>query len=84
MYLGLQRRASVQVSLRLARQQGGSRSANVPFGRGPFLLDMSEHTLSLVAKAMRASRRLCVALDLLLPAHVASLRRSYIESEQRH
>lgn len=45
-----------------------------PFRRVPLLLDLGEDTFGLVVDAVCACWQLAVALDLLLPAHVASLR----------
>lgn len=45
-----------------------------PFWRVPLLLDLGEDTFGLVVDAVCACWQLAVALDLLLPAHVASLR----------
>ena len=44
-----------------------------PFGWISFLLDLGEVAFGLVVQAMSACRRLAVAFDLLLPAHVACL-----------
>ena len=45
----------------------------LPFRRIALLLDLSEYALRLVILAVRTSRHLAVAFDLLLPAHVAGL-----------
>jgi hypothetical protein len=46
---------------------------DIPFGRSALLLDLSKDTFSLVVDAVCARRHLAVALDLLLPTHIASL-----------
>ena len=46
---------------------------DVPLGRIALLLDLGEDAVGFVIDAMRASRKLAVALDLLLSAHVAGL-----------
>lgn len=46
---------------------------NIPFGGAPLLLDLGEDAVRLVVYAMRASRKLAVAFDLLLPAHITRL-----------
>lgn len=46
---------------------------DVPLGRIALLLDLGEDAVGFVIDAVRASRKLAVALDLLLSAHVAGL-----------
>lgn len=47
--------------------------ADLPFGWIPFLFYLCEDTVCLIVDAVRALGHLPVALDLLLPAHVACL-----------
>ena len=44
-----------------------------PLGRIPLLFHLREDAFRLIVVAVRASRELSIALDLLLPAHVACL-----------
>jgi hypothetical protein len=46
---------------------------DIPFGRIPLLLNLCEDAFCLVVDAVRALGHLAVALDLLLPAHIAGL-----------
>lgn len=46
---------------------------DIPFGRRTLLLYLSKDTFGLVVDTVRTRRHLAVTLDLLLPAHVASL-----------
>jgi hypothetical protein len=48
----------------------------LPFWRRTLLLDLSEDAFGLVIDALGAGGELAVALDLLLPTHVASLAES--------
>ena len=45
----------------------------IPFGRIPLLFHLCKHTFRLVVYTVRASRHFPIALDLLLPTHIASL-----------
>ena len=72
MYLALY---EYQVSA-LCRQKGTRPSSNalhIPFWWIPFLFHLCEYAVGLVVDTMRTLGHLAVALDLLLPAHVASL-----------
>lgn len=56
-----------------ARARVADDGEHSPFGRVPLLLDLGEDAVRLVVDAVRAGRQLAIALDLLLPAHVAGL-----------
>ena len=55
----------------------------VPFGRIPLLLDLSEDAIGLVVDAVRALGHFPVALDLLLPAHIARLKHKHTDQRRR-
>ena len=57
----------------LQHRPPGAGSKHSPLGRIPLLLDLGEDTFGLVVDTVCACWQLPVALDLLLPAHVASL-----------
>ena len=78
MYLALRRTSYVSAHTHVNRYQ--SVVPNVPFWRIPLLFHLSEHTVGLVVDAMRTFGHFPVTLDLLLPAHVASLKHTHLVS----
>ena len=48
-------------------------SANIPFRRIPFFLDLRKDAVRLVVDAMRALGHFAVAFDFLFPTHIACL-----------
>lgn len=74
MYFALKRTSDVSAQMHVNRYQ--SIILGIPFWRIPLLFHLSKHTFRLVVNAMRTFWHFPVAFDLLLPAHVASLKRT--------
>lgn len=68
-------------------ERRGDKSAakSLPFWRVAFLFHLRKHTVRLVIDAVRALGHFAVTLDLLLPAHIASLQRErLVRRTSRH